>query len=141
MSLRAIRLLCVAAFLLLGGGVATLGSGIRIIRGSLSDLLAGAFVYFLIQSLRPLQTGQTVILAIGISSLIELGQWFHLSAHIGLPPASLSAMLLGNTYNLTDLGMYAFGGLGAGWLDQFAHRAHLRVHSGLPSSNPSEVSP
>jgi len=121
--------------------VATLGSGMRIIRGSISDLLSGAIVYFLIQSLHPLKKAQTVILAFGISSLIELGQWFHVSARLGLAPASLSAMLLGNTYSLTDLGMYAFGCLGAGWLNQFARGARLRVRPGFPSSNPPVESP
>jgi hypothetical protein len=109
MTPRAIRLVLVAALILLGDGVATLGGGSHLIRGSLSDVLASAFVYFVIQSLRPLPPRQAALLALGAAALVELGQAFHLASRLGFRPGSLAAILLGNTYSLADLGMYALG--------------------------------
>ncbi len=109
MTPRAIRLVFVATLLLLGGGVATLGASTPFLRGSLSDVLASAFVYFTLQSLRPLPPWQAALLAFGAASLIELGQAFHLTSRLGFRPGSLPAILLGSTYSVADLGTYALG--------------------------------
>jgi len=110
---RTIRLVIVATLLLLGGGVATLGASTPFLRGSLSDVLASAFVFFALQSLRPLPPWQAALLAFGAASLIELGQAFHLASRLGARPGSLPAILLGNTYSVMDLVMYALGCAGA----------------------------
>ncbi|MFN8011657.1 MAG: DUF2809 domain-containing protein [Holophagaceae bacterium] len=118
MTPRAIRLVLVAALLLLGGGAATLGAESPVIRGSLSDVLASAFVNFVIQSFRPLPPRQAALLALGAASLLELGQYFHLATRLGFKPCSLPAILLGNTYSLPDLGLYGIGCAGAVWVER-----------------------
>jgi hypothetical protein len=133
MTPRAIRLVLVAALLLLRGGVATLGAGSPVIRGSLGAVLTSAFVYVVIQCLRPSPSRYTTLLALGASCLIELGQWFHLAAHLGASPGGVLTVLIGSTYSLVDLGMYALGCLGAGWIDPVAGCTRLPVHPGSAS--------
>ena len=89
--------------------IATRLARIPFLRGSLSDILVVALVYFFVQALR---TVQPLPLAIGVFLLacaVEVTQYFHLARALHLPKGSLFAILAGNTFSFMDILMYFIG--------------------------------
>ena len=109
MSVRSKYLGLALALFLLEVLIATRLAGIPFLRGSLSDILVVALVYFLVQAFR---TVQPLPLAIGVFLLacaVEVTQYFHLARALRLPKGGLFAILAGNTFSFTDILMYLIG--------------------------------
>jgi len=89
--------------------IATRLARIPFLRGSLSDILVVALVYFLVRALR---TVQPLPLAIGVfllACVVEVTQYFHLARALHLPNGSLFTILAGNTFSFMDILMYLIG--------------------------------
>jgi len=109
MSIRSKYLGLALVLFLLEVLIATRLAGIPFIRGSLSDILVVALVYFLIQALR---TVKPLPLAIGVFLLacaVEVTQYFHLARALHLPKGGLFYILAGNTFSFMDILMYLIG--------------------------------
>lgn len=109
MTLRTKYLGLALALFLLEVLIATRLAGIPFLRGSLSDILVVALVYFLVQATR---TVKPLPLALGVFLLacaVEVTQYFHLARTLRLPKGSLIAILAGNTFSFLDILMYLLG--------------------------------
>jgi Protein of unknown function (DUF2809) len=109
MSIRNKYLGLALALFLLEVLIATRLARIPFIRGSLSDILVVALVYFLVQALR---TVKPLPLAIGVFLLacaVEVTQYFHLARALHLPKGSLFVILAGSTFSFMDILMYLIG--------------------------------
>jgi len=109
MSIRSKYLGLTLALFLLEVLISTRLAGIPFIRGSLSDILVVALVYFLVQALR---TVKPLPLAIGVfllACVVEVTQYFHLARALHLPKGSLFTLLAGNTFSFMDILMYLIG--------------------------------
>lgn len=135
------RLGLALALLLLEVLVATRFRGHRFIRGSMGDILATSFLYFSAQACWPTRPYPRIVFVYTFACLVELGQFFQLATLFHFRPGSLPAILLGSTYSLSDIGMYALGCLVAAMLDGLAGQPS-RKHVGrpIPSTLPVESS-
>jgi hypothetical protein len=122
MTLRS-KYLCLALTLfLLEVLIATGLARIPFIRGSLSDILVVALVYFLVRAFR---TVKPLPLAIGVfllASAVEVTQYFHLARALHLPKGSLFYILLGNTFSFMDILMYLIGSVASLAVDTWLFR-------------------
>jgi len=98
--------------------VATRLAHLRNIRGSLGDFLVVILIYCHVQAVRPLQPSHLAIAVLLFSGMVEASQAFHLASRLGLEPGNLLHTLLGNTFSLLDIGMYAAGSVTALLLDR-----------------------
>ena len=122
MNLRSKYLFLALIFFLVEVLIATRLAGIPFLRGSLSDILVVALVYFLVQTLR---TVQPLPLAIGVFLLacaVEVTQYFHLARALHLPKSSLFAILAGNTFSFMDILMYLIGSVASLAVDTWLFR-------------------
>ena len=122
MTLRSKYLGLTLALFLLEVLIATRLAGIPFIRGSLSDILVVALVYFFVQALR---TVKPLPLAIGVFLLacaVEITQYFHLAKALHLPKGSLFTILAGNTFSFMDILMYLIGSVASLAVDTWLFR-------------------
>jgi hypothetical protein len=93
------------------------------VRGSLGDVLAVCLLYFLVRGVF-VKAGPRLAAAVSIGTgvALELLQGVHFADRLGLPRGSLLSIALGNTFSVSDLAMYAVGGLAAVGLDCFVVR-------------------
>jgi len=86
------------------------------IRGSVGDVLAVMFVYCVLRALDGfagrwrLSPGRAALLAVGIGVAIELAQLARVAELMGLKRGSVLYVLIGSTFSLMDMLMYAIGG-------------------------------
>ncbi len=116
------RYLAIAAATLLAEvGIARFCAAGTFVRGSLGDVLAVFFLYFLVRGLFT-KAGPRLAAAVSIGTgvALELLQGVHFADRLGLPRGSLLSIALGNTFSVADLAMYAVGGLVALALDRCA---------------------
>jgi hypothetical protein len=122
MSIRSKYLGLALALFLLEVLIATKLARIPFIRGSLSDNLVVALVYFLVQALR---TVKHLPLAIGVFLLacaVEVTQYVHLARALHLPKGSLFTILAGNTFSFMDILMYLIGSVASLAVDTWLFR-------------------
>jgi hypothetical protein len=122
MTFRSKYLGLALALFLLEVLIATRLAGIPFIRGSLSDILVVALVYFFVQSLRKVKP---LPLAIGVFLLacaVEVTQYFHLARALHLPKGSLLTILAGNTFSFMDILMYLIGSVASLAVDTWLFR-------------------
>ena len=87
------------------------------VRNSVGDVLVIVLLYCLLRGV--LNANPTVALGISLAAGLtaEVLQYLHLADLLGLKPGSLPYIVLGNTFNWSDLLMYSIGGVLAAWLD------------------------
>lgn len=89
--------------------VATTFKEYRLIRGSVSDILATMFVFFAILSFIKIRSVYLGIMTLLFAFSIEFGQTFQFADRIGLRRGSLLSILFGNTFSYTDIACYTLG--------------------------------
>ena len=107
--------------------IATAFAGIPFIRGSMSDFLVVALIYFLIRAIKPVKP---LPLAIGVflfACAVEGLQYAHLADALHLPAGSLFYILLGNTFSLMDILMYLLGSMASFLVDVWFLNQHNRI--------------
>jgi len=122
MNLRSKYLFLALIFFLVEVLIATRLAGIPFIRGSLSDILVVALVYFFVQSLRKVKP---LPLAIGVFLLacaVEVTQYFHLARALHFPKGGLFTILAGNTFSFMDILMYLLGSVASLAVDTWLFR-------------------
>lgn len=83
----------------------------RFIRPYAGDFLVTIFLYCLVQSLgrRPAKPALAAVLL--FSYLVEIGQYFHLVARLGLAHSRVARIVLGSTFSGADVLAYTLGAL------------------------------
>ncbi len=83
----------------------------RFIRPYVGDFLVVIFLYCLVQSIgrRPLNRVLAGVLL--FSYLVEIGQYFHLVAHLGLGHSRVARLVLGSAFSWGDMLAYTLGAL------------------------------
>jgi hypothetical protein len=99
--------------------VATVFAGIPFIRGSMSDFLVVIFIHVAILTVYHINPTPLAIGVFLFAALIEVGQYFHFADALGLARGSLLSILLGNTFSLHDMLMYALGAVAAWSLQRY----------------------
>lgn len=82
----------------------------RFVRGFLGDVLAIPLLYFLLRSFSNLSKNKTLILVLIIGFVVEILQLVDLVNLLNIQSDALS-IILGNTFDWTDLIAYALGGI------------------------------
>lgn len=97
----------------------------RFIRPYAGDFLVPIFLYCLVQSVgqRPVKPVLATVLL--FSYLVEIGQYFHLVAWLGLGHSRLVRIVLGSTFSGADILAYTLGALLVLTVEQ-ARRAQRR---------------
>jgi hypothetical protein len=89
--------------------VATTFAAVPFIRGSISDILVVALIYYLILAFVRVHE---VALALGVllfAYAVEVGQYFRIADVLGFERGSLMSILIGTTFSWEDLLMYLLG--------------------------------
>jgi len=81
-----------------------------IIRPYIGDFLAVVFVYCLLRSCLASGVVPLVLLALSIAYALEIGQYFHVLAHLGLQHARVARIVLGTAFSWGDMLLYTVGG-------------------------------
>ncbi|WP_053991479.1 DUF2809 domain-containing protein [Mangrovimonas sp. TPBH4] len=79
------------------------------IRHTFGDFLVVILLYCLVRSFTKLAIFPTAILVLAVSYIIEILQAFHLLKLLNLEHNTLAKLILGNTFNYTDLMAYSLG--------------------------------
>ena len=99
--------------------IATVWSGVPFVRADLGDYLVVILLYAMGKAARP--SVRALPLAVFVFSLgvaIECAQLFGLADRLGFPRGSLMSVVIGTTFQFTDLWMYAAGSLTAWLIDK-----------------------
>ena len=99
--------------------IATVWKHVPFVRADLGDFLVVILLYACAKAVRP-QLARTP-LTIGIfvfAALLEFGQGLGLADRLGLAPGSVMRIVVGTTFQWTDLAMYFAGCLTAWVLDR-----------------------
>ncbi|WMI68057.1 DUF2809 domain-containing protein [Mangrovimonas sp. YM274] len=79
------------------------------IRHTFGDFLVVILLYCLVRSFTKLAIFPTAILVLAVSYIIEILQAFHLLKLLNLEHSTFAKLILGNTFNYTDLMAYSLG--------------------------------
>ncbi|MVN78762.1 DUF2809 domain-containing protein [Hymenobacter sp. HMF4947] len=91
----------------------------RFVRPYVGDLLAVVFLYCLVKSAAVVPSGPTILGVLLFAYAIEISQYFHLAAHLGMQHIRLALVVLGSHFSWVDMLMYTLGALllaGGEWL-------------------------
>lgn len=92
------------------------------VRHSAGDILVIPLLYFGLRSVTRLGERAAVTICLGTALTVEILQYFHLADLLGFEQGSLPYIVLGNTFSLLDLLMYALGGVLAIMVDRYLLR-------------------
>lgn len=91
----------------------------RFVRPYVGDLLAVVFLYCLVKSVAPVPSGPAILGVLLFAYAIEISQYFHLAAHLGVQHMRLALVVLGSHFSWVDMLMYTLGAAllaGTEWL-------------------------
>lgn len=83
----------------------------RLVRPYGGDLLAVVFLYCLVRSVAAVPNGPTVGAVLLFAYGVEISQYFHLLAHLGLAQSGLARLVLGSHFAWGDMLAYTLGAL------------------------------
>jgi DNA integrity scanning protein DisA with diadenylate cyclase activity len=73
------------------------------------DFLVVILLYCLVKSISDTPLIKTAISVLLFSYLVEIAQYFHLAAILGLQHSRIALLLLGSSFSFTDILCYTFG--------------------------------
>lgn len=83
----------------------------RFIRPYAGDFLVTILLYCLVQSAGRRPVGRALTGALLFSYMVELGQYFHLVARLGLAHSQVARLVLGSAFSWADMLAYTLGAL------------------------------
>lgn len=95
--------------------IATVGSQVPFVRADLGDFLVVVLVYALVKAVRPVRATTLGLGVFVFATAVECSQALGLAQRKGFARGSLGSLILGTTFQASDLAMYA-GGCLAAWL-------------------------
>ena len=98
--------------------IATQLAHVPFVRGSLGDVLVVGLLYCLVLSLRDVDRPRLAAAVFLFACAVELTQYFELARLLGLRPGSVGWIVLGSTFQWTDILCYFVGCVAALVLDR-----------------------
>lgn len=95
------------------------------IRAYLGDLLVVILLFCIAKAIYDFDSWRLTVGVFIFAVLIEIAQFFHIAEVLGLPEKSLSRIIVGTSFSIHDLLMYAAGSLAAYTLDRFIINDHF----------------
>ena len=83
----------------------------RFIRPYAGDFLVPILLYCLVQSAGRRPVGRVLAAVLLVAYLVELGQYFHLVARLGLAHSRVARLMLGSAFSWADMLAYTLGAL------------------------------
>lgn len=83
----------------------------RFIRPYAGDFLVPILLYCLVQSAGRRPVGRVLAAVLLVAYLVELGQYFHLVARLGLAHSRVACLMLGSAFSWADMLAYTLGAL------------------------------
>jgi hypothetical protein len=87
------------------------------IRGSLGDVLIVMLIYFLLRAVCGLRPSWTAAIVFMVAILVEIGQHANLIETLGIPENSVTRIVFGSVFAVSDILAYAIGAITAFLLD------------------------
>jgi hypothetical protein len=97
------------------------------IRGSVGDILVIVLLYCLVRAALGLAPVVAAVSAVAAGFLVEALQYIKVAELLGLKAGSILYIAVGNTFALSDLFMYALGGLLALSVDRYILIPRLKL--------------
>jgi hypothetical protein len=97
------------------------------IRGSVGDILVIVLLYCLVRAALGLAPVVAAVSAVAAGFLVEALQSIKVAELLGLKAGSILYIAVGNTFALSDLFMYALGGLLALFVDRYILIPRLKL--------------
>lgn len=98
--------------------IATVWAKVPFVRADLGDYLVVILLYATARSVRPFPPRALAASILAFSFLVEITQHFHLADRLGFARGSLASIVLGTSFQVSDLFMYLAGCLTAWFLDE-----------------------
>lgn len=99
--------------------IATVWSRVPFVRADLGDYLVVVLLYAIAKSVKPtLRATPLAVCVFALGVLVECAQLVGLADRLGFPRGSLMSVVIGTTFQFTDLWMYAAGSLTAWLIDK-----------------------
>jgi hypothetical protein len=109
--------------------IATRLAHVPFVRGSLGDVLVVMLLYCLVLSIRDVDRLHLAGAVFSFACLVELAQYFELARLLGLRPGSVASIVLGSTFQWTDILCYGVGSIVAVVLDHSGRLLRKRARS------------
>lgn len=98
--------------------IATVWAKVPFVRADLGDYLVVILLYAMAKIVRPFPPRPLAAGILVFSFLVEITQYFHLADRLGFARGSLASIVLGTSFQVSDLVMYFAGCLTAWFLDE-----------------------
>lgn len=97
--------------------IATKLNEFHYIRHYFGDFLVVILLYFIIKTLVNIKPKPLAIGVLVFATMLEIAQYFHLADLLGLAEGGILRIVIGTSFSVTDLVMYALGCWTVYWLD------------------------
>ena len=102
--------------------IATVWKRVPFVRADLGDFLVVILLYAMARAVRPFRALPLAAGVFGFGVLVECAQGLGLADMLGLEPGSVARIVLGTTFQVSDLFMYLAGCLTAYLIDRDGRR-------------------
>lgn len=98
--------------------IATVWARVPVVRADLGDYFVVLLIYAAAKTVRPFRATPLAVGVFGLGVLVECAQYFSLADRLGLARGGVGSIVIGNTFGVSDLWMYAAGALTAWVIDR-----------------------
>ena len=97
--------------------IATKLNDYHFIRHYFGDFLVVILLYFMVKAVINISARPLAINIFIFATLLEIAQYFHLADKLGLAQGGIARIVIGTSFSVSDLVMYALGCLVVYWFD------------------------
>ena len=97
--------------------IATKLNDYHFIRHYFGDFLVVILLYFMVKAVINISAKPLAINIFIFATLLEIAQYFHLADKLGLAQGGIARIVIGTSFSVSDLVMYALGCLVVYWFD------------------------
>ncbi|HFC92738.1 MAG TPA: DUF2809 domain-containing protein [Leucothrix mucor] len=97
--------------------IATKLNDYHFIRHYIGDFLVVILLYFMLKVVINVSSKPLAISIFIFATVVEIAQYFHLADQLGLAQGGLARIVIGTSFSVSDLVMYALGCIVVYWFD------------------------
>jgi hypothetical protein len=98
--------------------IATVWARVPVVRADLGDYFVVLLIYAAAKTVRPFRATPLAVSVFLLGVAVECAQYFSLADRLGLTRGGVASIVIGNTFGVGDLWMYAAGALTAWLIDR-----------------------
>jgi hypothetical protein len=106
--------------------IATVWARVPVVRADLGDYFVVLLIYAAAKVVRPFRATPLAVAVFLLGVLVECAQYFSLADRLGFARGGVGSIVMGNTFGLSDVWMYAAGAMTA-WVIDRSGRASLSL--------------